>query len=653
MGNSPSITLTEDDLRPGDKETGATSTLEQFVEDGLSQLIVGRVPASRALQAPASEHVSEEMLESAALSANVLTRIHAERYKAIILDRPSPTSFKVGLVNDWNMDERRAVAKALVTTTQLINFVSITEGQFAQLLAHAYGNQSTKDANAVADARETKDWSILGNTTRTHATASDVETGTARFSAGGRSAAALRLANVIDISDDEEMLRLSRQPLDALEIKDFNRVTLWYFVRSKASDCSFEGGRRIGGRIRYTIDDVPQAKFQNIPLEVMVRICNSIAQMAGQDYSEMKRRRLDSTITLLVSRPGGGIEEVELRFATMPTTPIPEITLRSMSDVITDINKIGLLKPQHAQVLSALSMTQGVFLITGPTGSGKTNSLAAYLAEIEKLDNRKIIEMADPIEVYSDYRSQMQITQYNTWDDGYSAMLRNAPKICVVGELRSKQVTTLALELATTGHLVFATYHTSDVETTFSRLLKMGIPPEQLTDSVVGIQSQRLARTLCRCKVIDDVESAAYGHTLYKPKGCPLCLGIGYKGRTSLPEILLFNSEIQDWLASGMSGKEIVSRASHQKWMLPMEDVATAKVLAGMTTFKEVERVAKFAEAKSREQERYYYAASAQARAAREAGPSTNERSPESYDENVVDAEWEEVPGSGTSAGVD
>jgi type II secretory ATPase GspE/PulE/Tfp pilus assembly ATPase PilB-like protein len=656
--------------RPGDKGVSPTALLDDEThavgnpgasrdapvaadssarESVIRDLVGGEessLPESRRLAEPAADRVPPEVLERAAQAANALPRNTAERLRAVVLDRPSPTSFRVGLVNEWNVDARRAAARALCTTTQFINFEALTEGQFARIFAHAYGNQTAQDSEALAQARETKEWasSRAPSSTPAQGTASDVERGAASFT-GTRAVSEVTRTVVIDISDDAEMVRLSRVPLDALDIQDFNRLSLWYFVRAKASDYHLECGRRLGGRIRFSIDGVPSPKFKNIPLEITARAGNSLAQMAGVDFSEMKRRPLNSAITLLASR-GGRAEEVELRFASMPTTPLPEITLRSQSEVITDIQKLGLLKPHYALVREAMATTQGIFLVTGPTGSGKTNSLAAYLAEIEKLDNRKIIEMADPIEIFSDFRSQMQITKTNSWDDGFQAMLRNAPQICVVGELRSKHVVAVTMEAATTGHLVFATYHTSNVETTFTRLSKMGVPPEQLADSLVCVQAQRLVRTLCKCKVVDEVESAAHGQVLYKPRGCPVCLGIGYKGRTSIPEILLVNEDVKDWMAGGMAGAEIVRRAHDAGRMILMEEVARVKVLAGLTDFKEVERVAKFAEAKSREEDRAW-AANARARseeaptrAATERGgpPPVVER-----EDDAIDAEYEVV----------
>lgn len=648
--DSPVLVLSEDELQPGGNGDGGLA-LERFVDEALAGMVGGEgAPqnAARALPAPEAERVAPDVLEKALLAAGSLPRPTAEKLNAVVLDRPSPTNFVVGMVNEWDVNARRAVARALCTTTQFIQFQPVTAEQFKLIVAHAYAGQSEQDSAALVEARETREWKMPAAAPGSGATAADVESGgSVSFVSASRLAEVTR-QTVIDLSNVEEMQRLSRLPFESLPVQDFTRLALYYFIKAKASDFFLEAGRRTGGRIRYLIDDVPHEKFKHIPLEVAARVGRSLAQMADMDASEMERRPLDSMITVVVSR-GGRNEEVELRFASMPCKPISEITLRSQSEVITDINKLGFLKPHYAQVRSAYSMTQGIYLVTGPTGSGKTNTLASILEEIGRLGNRRIISMEDPIEVYSETRSQMPITPSNTWDAGFHAMLRSAPKICVVGELRTKQAIAVALEAATTGHLVFATFHTANVETTFTRLIKAGFLPEQLADSLVCVQSQRLVRTLCSCKLKDDDESAAHGRTLYKPVGCPKCFGIGYKGRTALPEILVVDSEVQDALAEGVPHREIVQMAVRTRRMLPMQQVARAKVLAGLTTFAEVARVAQFAEAKARAEEREWDASARRAeRPVRQAGPSTAEE-PAATDDGAIDAEYWEVeePGAG------
>jgi type II secretory ATPase GspE/PulE/Tfp pilus assembly ATPase PilB-like protein len=641
-GGATSALLTEE---PADAES--RDGIGRLVDEALVASVGGEgatVNAARALPEPAVDRVDPEVLERAALAASSLPRTVAAKHQAVILDRLSPTKFRVGVVNEFDVNGRKAVARALATTTQFIEFRPLSEAQFRRILAYAYAGQSEQDANALAEARERRDWIV---TPTAGGTAADIESGTVSFVTGERLAEVTR-TKVVDLTNVEELKRLARLQFDSLAIQDFTKLSLYYFIESKASDYFLEASRRTGGRIRYNIDDVPHEKFRFIPLDKTARIARAIAQMADVDSSEMDRSTQDAMITVLVSR-NGRQEEVELRFSSMPCKPLSEITLRSQSEVITDINKLGFLKPHYAQVRAAANMTQGIYLVTGPTGSGKTNTLAAILEEIGALGNRRIISMEDPIEVYSETRSQMPITSTNTWEQGFHAMLRSAPKICVVGELRSKQAISVALEAATTGHLVFATFHTSNVETTFARLLKAGFHPEQLADSLVCVQSQRLVRTLCSCKLKDDVESEAHGRDLYMPNGCPKCFGIGFKGRTSLPEILVVDAEVQDALAEGVHYREVVRAAVRTRRMLPMRQVARAKVLAGLTTFAEVDRVASFAEAKSNAQGSEW---EAESRRARTAGPSAAADGGAPAPADYVDADYEMVEDeSGDGAG--
>ncbi len=648
------INSADDDVVETDVAAAANTVVDHsegianLRDDALVSLVGGS--ARRALPAPAGDRVPEEVLERAASAANVLLRETAARHNAIVLDRPSPSQFTVGLVNEWNVEARRALSRALQTSSQFIRFEPLTESQFQLLFAHCYGQQSAHDSETLADARELREWKtvVLPSTPGAGGqSASDVESGAVNYGQGAR-VADVTGRKVVDISNNEELQRLSRQPIEKITVEELTRLTLWYFIRAKASDWHLEHGRTTGSRIRYRIDGVLYTKFRNLPLEVGKRIGNSLTQMSDGDYSETTRKPQNKNITALITR-NNRQEEIQLRYASLPTFPLPEYVVRSQSEVITDIHKLGLLQLHYKQIEETLSHTQGIFLMTGPTGSGKTNSLAAYRTEMEKPDNRKIIAMEDPIEIYSDRTSQMEINENNKWDDGFHGMLRSDPDIIIVGELRSRDSVTVAVEAATTGHLVFATFHTSNVESTFTRLMRMGVPPEQLSDSLVCIQAQRLVRTLCRCKKVDDVESEAHGRELYRPHGCPACLGIGFKGRTALPEILVIDEEVQDWMAYGMTGKQIVGASVEKGKMLLMEDVARAKVLAGETTFKEVERVAKFTEARSRYEarERFYEEQQQSAQAsARAQPPSSTIVNEQASDADAIDAEFEVIRNS-------
>jgi type II secretory ATPase GspE/PulE/Tfp pilus assembly ATPase PilB-like protein len=296
--------------------------------------------------------------------------------------------------------------------------------------------------------------------------------------------------------------------------------------------------------------------------------------------------------------------DVELRFASTPALPIPEIVLRSQSDVIDQLDKVGLLPAQHDQILRALDEPQGIFLVTGPVGSGKTNTLLGCCSYLQGPDNRKIMESGDPIEVYSDFRTQVPITKHASWMDVFHSKLRMNPDTMYLGELRSVETVSVALEAALTGHLVLSTFHTINVAGTFTRLFKMGIPRDLLADGLNAILSQRLVRVLCmECRTEDAERTAAMlnpsqlarGLRIYKPDGCPECFGTGFKGRTAVIELLVMNDDIRDAIIAGVDSKEIVAAAVKSRIMLSMQQVARYKIFQGTTSFKEVHRVMKLA----------------------------------------------------------
>lgn len=311
-------------------------------------------------------------------------------------------------------------------------------------------------------------------------------------------------------------------------------------------------------------------------------------------------------------------------------------------------------KPSPATALPKLS-----------TGSGKTNTLQGIFSFLQAPDDKKIIESADPLEVYSKYRSQMPITKTNTWMDGFHAKLRQDPDVIAIGELRSKETVNVALDAALTGHLVLSTFHTVNVETTFTRFYKMEIPRDLLADGLNMILSQRLVRVLCQeCKQEDMERTKAYlsptaraaGQRIFEPKGCPACYGQGFKGRTAIAELLYMRDEVKDWIAGGRDGKEIVKEACARQWMLTMKQVAGIKIQAGTTSFKEVERVMKLS-VETPVAERSPVPPDANAPRASSSSTRTTEQRSErpgaAEDEDFIDAEYTTLEDNGSVLDLD
>lgn len=546
-----------------------------------------RQPFPAPTKAASEEDARDERRRRVAAAATVLPRKRAERWGVVILDRPAARRFCVGSVAELDIDVLEELARALGTSTQCIKMETLRAEEFAALFEHAYlSGKAAQVQEEVAAARQETRWSSE--------------------SAESVSQAAYFLPSeavgVEDLTDLEEYQRNVTRPPAELTTLELVRVMLWEFIRAKASDLHVEIGST-HGHIRLRADGLLFTKWSGIPREKMKMIANSLCSMAGCEPAAMQFKPLNSVIKLRVSKQGA-VSEVELRFASTPSVPLPEVVLRSQSDVIDRLDRVGLLPIQHEQIHRALDEPQGIFLVTGPVGSGKTNTLLGCCSYLQASGTRKIMESGDPIEVYSDFRTQIPITKHATWMDIFHSKLRMNPDTMYLGELRSKETVSVALEAALTGHLVLSTFHTVNVQTTFTRLFKMGIARDLLADGLNAILSQRLVRVLCTaCRRVDDErmramispERAERGLRIYRPVGCAECFGTGFKGRTAVAEILLMTDEIRDNIVAGMEGKEVVSRAVREGHMRSMQQVARQKIFMGVTSFKEVHRVMKLA----------------------------------------------------------
>ncbi len=544
----------------------------------------------RQLAASPQETASKEIIRRVTAAAGVLPRYKAERHRAIVLDRTGSRSFRLAMVNPGDVDACEDIARALKTTTQHIQIDRVDEDTYLQYFRLAYLEGTTReDHDAIQAARTSVVWGEgdKQGAAKANENAVKAEAATSNF-------------NLQDLTDTAEYNRnINRQPWE-MPTRDFVRLILMEFIRAQASDLHVEAGST-GGRIRFRADGVPFPRFENIPMQKAKQVVSSLTSMGSLPPAELKFRPLNTTIRLRVLK-NGQPEETELRFSSIPASPLPEIVLRSQDNIIDKLELIGLLQPQLDVIHQAIAQPQGIVVITGPTGSGKTNTLAGVFTHLEEPDDKKIIEMADPIEIYSNRRSQMQITKTASWMDCFHACLRQDPDVIALGELRGLDTVNVALDAALTGHLVLATYHTVNIETTFTRFLKMGVTRDLLADGLNAIVSQRLVRVLCReCKEVDEEntqallkpEAIAQGRKIYKPKGCSFCYGQGFKGRTALAEVLLIRDEIKYMIAAGKDGREIVERAVENGWMLSMQQVASHKIQSGETTLKEVERVMK------------------------------------------------------------
>lgn len=348
-------------------------------------------------------------------------------------------------------------------------------------------------------------------------------------------------------------------------------------------------------RIRYRIDGALR-EMESPPKYLQTNIISRIKIMSKMDISE-KRVPQDGRIQIEVSGVG-----LDLRVSTIPTTHGESIVMRILdkSSIQLDIPKLGFYTDDQEKIDRIISMPDGIFLVTGPTGSGKTTSLYAFLNTINK-PNRKIITVEDPVEYQLSGINQVQVNPIvqMTFSNALRAMLRQAPNIIMVGEIRDLETADIAINASLTGHLVFSTLHTNDAPSSVTRLIDMGVKPFLVASSVRAIMAQRLVRRVCKNCVEpykptpdeirllhldkDYLDSANLVHG----RGCPACGGTGYKGRMGIYEIFLITEDMQ-YLIYNKESSDKLRAAARQSGMRTLREDGLRKAAAGTTTVSEV-----------------------------------------------------------------
>jgi type IV pilus assembly protein PilB len=370
-------------------------------------------------------------------------------------------------------------------------------------------------------------------------------------------------------------------------------------VRNRASDIHIEPMKdRV--RVRYRIDG-ECVERDRIPLRMKGPLISRLKIMAGIDIAE-KRLPQDGRTKLTVDK-----SNIDFRVSTLPAYHGESVVLRILrpDSVRIGIQNMGFEEEDYKAFQKIIKRPNGIFLVTGPTGSGKTTTLYGALNELNRPD-RKIITAEDPVEYNFAGINQCQVR------DGIGlsfakilrAMLRQAPNIILVGEIRDLEVAEVAIQAALTGHLVFSTLHTNDAPGAITRLIDMGVKPFLVASSIQAIMAQRLIRTLCaKCKVPDREPDQMWlkltgikpedlaGRTIYKPKGCEHCSGIGFRGRIGLFEMMALNNEIRT-LAFERAPTNKIRKAALASGMKSLLADGRVKVLNGVTTAEEVVKVA-------------------------------------------------------------
>lgn len=364
-------------------------------------------------------------------------------------------------------------------------------------------------------------------------------------------------------------------------------------VNMRASDIHIEPFEdRV--RIRYRIDG-SLVERDSPPRRLLAALTSRLKVMARMDIAE-KRRPQDGRIK---TRAGG--KEFDLRVSVLPTNHGQAIVLRILDrdNIKVGIRNLGFSEDNYRRFQNIIRRPNGIFLVTGPTGSGKTTTLYSALGELNRPD-RKIITAEDPVEYYLPGINQCEVRHNIGLDFAriIRSMLRQAPNVILVGEIRDHETAEMAIQASLTGHLVFSTLHTNDAPSSITRLIDIGVQPFLVASSLMAVMAQRLVRVICpKCgesyhpeqselDLVEVTPDQAAGANFRRGKGCKNCQHTGYRGRKAVFELMLMNQTIRDMTFRSESAQDIRRQARLFGMKTLIED-ATDKAMEGLTTIAE------------------------------------------------------------------
>jgi general secretion pathway protein E len=411
-----------------------------------------------------------------------------------------------------------------------------------------------------------------------------------------------RVDSGVGVSNLEQMLELgSMKEPDANDQHIVNIVDwlLQYAFEQRASDIHIEPRREVGN-VRFRIDGVLHSVYE-LPQQVCAAVTSRIKILGRMDVAE-KRRPQDGR--LKTRSPEGN--EVELRLATLPTAFGEKLVMRIFDpDVLQKtFEKLGLADDDLARWHQMTGAGNGIVLVTGPTGSGKTTTLYSTLRQLATAEVN-VCTIEDPIEMVEGAFNQMQVNHGINLDfsSGVRALMRQDPDIIMVGEIRDLETANMAVQAALTGHLVLSTLHTNDSPSSISRLLELGVPAYLIKATVRGVMSQRLVRILCpACKTFTELDPDAWEQLtrpwsldpparVARPVGCTACRNTGYTGRQGIYEVLVNSPAVQAHITAQLETATIREVAMGEG-MHTLRLSGAARVARGETTIEEVMRVA-------------------------------------------------------------
>jgi general secretion pathway protein E len=405
-----------------------------------------------------------------------------------------------------------------------------------------------------------------------------------------------------NLGNFEQLLKLgaSDQEPDANDAHIVNIVD-WLFqyaFQQRASDIHIEP-RREQGMVRFRIDGVLHNVYQ-FPTQVNMAIVSRLKSLGRMNVAE-KRKPQDGRVK--TKTPDGG--EVELRLSTLPTAFGEKMVMRIFDPevLLKDFDQLGFSNDDLRRWQDMTRQPNGIILVTGPTGSGKTTTLYTTLKKLATSEVN-LCTIEDPIEMVEPAFNQMQV-QHNidlTFASGVRALMRQDPDIIMIGEIRDLETAEMAIQAALTGHLVLSTLHTNDAPSAISRLLELGVPHYLLKATILGVMAQRLVRTLCpHCKAPVELDEGDW-QSLTRPwqapvptgahraVGCVECRDTGYRGRAGVYEIMLLSDAVKSQIVSDLDLTGL-RRQAFKEGMRSLRLSGAQKVAAGLTTLEEVLRV--------------------------------------------------------------
>ncbi|MBP3887079.1 MAG: Flp pilus assembly complex ATPase component TadA [Cellulosilyticum sp.] len=348
-------------------------------------------------------------------------------------------------------------------------------------------------------------------------------------------------------------------------------------------------------RIRYRIDGQLYV-LARPPKELLGRLTTRLKILSGLNIAE-KRLPQDGRISKRIAD-----QQVDMRISILPTIYGEKTVIRFMykTGEEIDLEHIGFYPSDYQKVMNMLKSPHGIILLTGPTGSGKSTTLAALLKVLNR-DYVNIITVEDPVE--NRIEGINQVATHSkiglTFANVLRSILRQDPDIIMIGEMRDSETSTIAMRAAITGHLVLSTLHTNDAVSSIPRLMDMGSEPYMVGAAIKGVISQRLVRCLCQaCRkphIVTKQEASLYkipvGTKIYEAKGCASCNHTGYKGRMAVHEVLEVDNELQEVIATGRQSNETIKEKAIKKGMRTLWDNGIESVLSGQTTMTEIFKI--------------------------------------------------------------